>query len=92
MRSNSGKHESRTICTAPCECGRKVPSRQQRSPKRRPAAMDATNDRSANSIVIRDAVEREGQDELARPRWPPESRFGLPHPLTRADYAPKNIR
>ena len=43
------------------------------------------------AVKIGDAVEREAEHQLARPRRPAERGFGLAHPLARADDPPHDI-
>ena len=92
MRSNSGKDEARNNLHDP------TLARSRRHGDRRAKAKGACRSpqgpqglSSADAVIVRDPVEREGQHQLARSRRPAERGLRLAHALAGANHPPQDV-
>ena len=89
MRSNSGNDKSRNNMRDPTMRDRELGRGGTATTGKKAKAGSARQvENSRDAVVIRDAIERETQDELASTRGPSERRLGITHPLAGANDPP----
>ena len=93
MGSNSGKDEARNNLHDPTLRGRgDNGDRQSESNEGACRSLQGPQGlKSADAVIVRDAVERERQHQLARSSRPAQRSLRLAHPLTGTNHAPQNV-